>query len=163
MNQRRSGSAEPNRTSKLRFFWEDHKFVVILVSCLVLPFIFVPVWILVYLVFRVRNVLERSRQPLASDQLTDVAGIHEQSFADRGTKMEKVEQVASSVGLFFSGFIAVVGVMLCVLGWEVIGRASGQPGGGIALLLGYSLFAGGVIATFVGVFGLAKRLSQEGR
>ena len=163
MNQRSSDSAEPNRISKLRFFWEDHKFVVILVSCLVLPFIFVPVWILVFLVFRVRNVLKRSRQYLPSDEPTDVAGIHEQSSAEHGPRMEKVEQLTSSVGVFFNGFIAVVGVMLCVLGWEVIGLASGQPGGGIALLLAYSFFAGGVIATVVGAFGLAKRFGQEGR
>lgn len=163
MSQSRSGSTEPNRTSKLRFFWEDHKFVVILVSCLVLPFIFVPVWMLVFLVFRVRNALGRSSRHLPSDELTDVAGIHEQSFAERAAEKEKVEQVVSSVGVSFSGFIAVVGIMLCVLGWEVIGLASGKPGGGIALLSGYSLFAGGVIAIIVGVFGLAKRFSQEGR
>ena len=163
MNQLRSGSTEPNRTSKLSYYWENHKFVVILVSCLVFPVIFVPVWVLVYLVFRVRNALGQSRQHLRADEPIDVADIHQQSLAERGTKMEKEEQIVSAVGVLFKGFIVVVGVMLCALGWEVIGLSSGQPGGGIALLSGYSLFAGGVIATIVGAFGLARRSSRERR
>jgi hypothetical protein len=72
--------------------------------------------------------------------------------------MEAAEQLEFPVGLIFKGFVAVVGVMLCVLGWDVIGLASGQSGGGIALLMGYGLFAVGAIATIVGVIGLAKRL-----
>ena len=100
MDQRLSGSGGANRTSKLMFFWEDHKFVVILVSCLVLPFIFVPVWILAFLVIRVRNALGLSRQHTPSDELTDLADIPEQSCAERRSNMKTLEQVAFSVGYF---------------------------------------------------------------
>ena len=158
MDQPRNGAAEPSKTDKLMVFWEDHKLAVILVSCFVLPIIFVPVWILVFLVTPARNALGLSRRLPSSDGITDVANASEQGFADRKSRMETVEQLEIPVGLFFKGFVAVVGVMLCVLGWKVIGLASGQPGGGIALLMGYSLFAGGVIATIVGVISVARRL-----
>ena len=158
MDQLRSGSTEPNRTAKLMVFWEDHKLAVILVSCFALPIIFVPVWILVFLVPRARNALGLSRRLPPSEGLSDVADASEKGFADRKSKMEAVEQLEFPVGLFFKGFVAVVGVMLCVLGWKVIGLTSGQPGGGIALLMGYSLFAGGAIATIIGVISLAKRV-----
>jgi len=144
-------------------FWEDHKLAVILVSCLALPIIFVPVWILVFLIPQARNALGLSGRLPPSEEPADVANASEHGFADRKSKMEAVEQLEFPVGLLFRGFVAVVGVMLCILGWKVIGLASGQPGGGIALLMGYSLFAGGAIAAIVGVTSLAKRLGRSGR
>ena len=161
MTQSHNDSSESNKKSKLRYFWEDHKFTVVLVSCLVLPFIFIPVWIVVFTVARIRRAFGRPDQPRPADALSDSAIAPARSVGDPGTREPKPGQVGSYVGVVFSGFAAIAGAMLCALGAEVIGLASGKPGGGIALLMGYCLVGGGVISLIIGIAGITKGVRRQ--
>jgi len=134
---------EQHRISRWQSLWENHKTVLIVITCL-FPILFIPLWIILLIIERFSK---QTAGPIG-EVLSAEAG---------GEQPITTDSVLSAGGLIFFGFIGVVGLMACILGVDVVDRARG-PGGGIALLMGYVLIAGGAGGAIAGIVGLVSRI-----
>ena len=134
---------KPN-LSALQVYWRKNRTFVILVSCLLMPIVFIPFWIIFVLV-------ERNRATTVTPE-SEV-----RSAADSSDLSTPTEIVSSVSGLTFFGTLTIVGGCACYLGFDVMGRADG-PGGGIAYFFAVLLLVAGIGATIWGLIGFVPRI-----
>jgi hypothetical protein len=135
---------EQRLTSGWRRLWNKQRSSAILIACLLLPFVFIPLWIISLLVLRNKGPATLPEENTLADATT-------------GEPKTAAEIALSAGGLTSYGLAVFVAAAACYLGFDVMDQARG-PGGGIALLTAYTLVAGGIVGLIVSFSGLVRRI-----